>query len=743
MPLDPYALCPCGSGKKLKFCCEKLQPEMEKVGRLLEGGQEQAAVRKLESLEAKFPKNAWIATTLATIFIELQQPLQAEPYLQQVLEQYPVHAEALSLASLMFIERGQVGEAIHAIQTVLEHLPDQISETLVDALGLLGSSLFSEGAIIAARGHLLTAMLFKADNQQAARFLNHIHHSPDIPLPLRDSLIWKKAPEGYAESEAFDQAVVLASRGACLAAMKAFQALPAEDAEKLPEYWENIAFCQAFLGQEQPAGESFRRLANILTEQEDNAWLKETSSTKPEMAVRAELLAQLLERTKEEDLKEFLEVTTTPITDWDLVQTHFIADRRSWKIDQPPEQYQENELGIPDQVYWVLDRAKPSVEEVTADTLPRCSAIVEMYAKTTERDALLRVTYLAPDLRETTKAYLQEELGSALGEPQEPKQIPLDTEMQLLRFNEYIPPETPPTTIRELVKTVGRRRILEEWPQLPQWRFEGKTPAEYTQEPGQAIQVLASIKRIEMLNMYDLPAEDFETLRAKLDLPQEGPIDSSELDAVRLPLIWLHRLQPEQLDDETLNKVYLHAQRNDVPSMLKFGREILNRPALAESYGKRRLYQEMLHLRSQRPNEKTFELLAEAREDCTQGREDQAMWDLVEFPMRAMSGQSGPETVEVFRRLTSDYQDLPEIQQRIFQLFMRMGLISPDGQMSGMGPMGGPPAGSPMTESPASPAQPPPASEASPPSSGGLWTPGQSSSGSTSEKPKLWTPGSD
>ena len=31
MALDPYAPCPCGSGKKLKFCCHDLAPELEKV----------------------------------------------------------------------------------------------------------------------------------------------------------------------------------------------------------------------------------------------------------------------------------------------------------------------------------------------------------------------------------------------------------------------------------------------------------------------------------------------------------------------------------------------------------------------------------------------------------------------------------------------------------------------------------------------------------------------------------------
>src|SRR5438105_1463847 len=39
MTIDLYALCPCGSGKKIKFCCRDIAVEIDKVERLLEAGQ--------------------------------------------------------------------------------------------------------------------------------------------------------------------------------------------------------------------------------------------------------------------------------------------------------------------------------------------------------------------------------------------------------------------------------------------------------------------------------------------------------------------------------------------------------------------------------------------------------------------------------------------------------------------------------------------------------------------------------
>ena len=55
MAVDPYALCPCGSGKKLKFCCSDLVGEIEKIHRMIEGEQPRAALRHVEQTLATSP----------------------------------------------------------------------------------------------------------------------------------------------------------------------------------------------------------------------------------------------------------------------------------------------------------------------------------------------------------------------------------------------------------------------------------------------------------------------------------------------------------------------------------------------------------------------------------------------------------------------------------------------------------------------------------------------------------------
>src|SRR5262249_50292855 len=50
MPLDPYVSCPCGSGKKFKWCCAPYYPQVEKAFALEQQGQHEAALAAIKEL---------------------------------------------------------------------------------------------------------------------------------------------------------------------------------------------------------------------------------------------------------------------------------------------------------------------------------------------------------------------------------------------------------------------------------------------------------------------------------------------------------------------------------------------------------------------------------------------------------------------------------------------------------------------------------------------------------------------
>ena len=77
MALDHYAPCPCGSGKKLKFCkCVDNLQELEKIIKLMDGEQEVAAIERINKQLSKTPNTAWLLALKGELVLA-QQDLPA------------------------------------------------------------------------------------------------------------------------------------------------------------------------------------------------------------------------------------------------------------------------------------------------------------------------------------------------------------------------------------------------------------------------------------------------------------------------------------------------------------------------------------------------------------------------------------------------------------------------------------------------------------------------------------------
>ena len=70
---DKYVLCPGGSGKKVKFCCKDLAPEIEKAMNLLEGQQRAAALQHLNRVIEKHGQQPALMDLKITALLEMQQ----------------------------------------------------------------------------------------------------------------------------------------------------------------------------------------------------------------------------------------------------------------------------------------------------------------------------------------------------------------------------------------------------------------------------------------------------------------------------------------------------------------------------------------------------------------------------------------------------------------------------------------------------------------------------------------------
>ena len=87
--VDPYAPCHCGSGQKYKWCCQSVEPYIERSQRLLDNGQIELAINPLVEGLAKAPDNVSLLLRKALIQLHLNQTEPAGETLRHLLQINP------------------------------------------------------------------------------------------------------------------------------------------------------------------------------------------------------------------------------------------------------------------------------------------------------------------------------------------------------------------------------------------------------------------------------------------------------------------------------------------------------------------------------------------------------------------------------------------------------------------------------------------------------------------------------
>ena len=116
MAIDPYSPCPCGSGKKLKFCCADLAADIEKITKLVAGEQPHAALKHVETLLAKQPDRASLLDIKAMIELSLNDLDAAQKTLEHFLKVAPENAAAHAQWALLAASQGDVAAAVSRLQ---------------------------------------------------------------------------------------------------------------------------------------------------------------------------------------------------------------------------------------------------------------------------------------------------------------------------------------------------------------------------------------------------------------------------------------------------------------------------------------------------------------------------------------------------------------------------------------------------------------------------------------------------
>jgi tetratricopeptide (TPR) repeat protein len=707
MAIDPYSLCPGGTGKKLKFCCSDLLHELGKIDHMLAAEQRQACVDYISQLEARYPDRACLLTTKALVLHSLEHDDQALRAADKVLETQPTNPVALAVRALVLLEGQDPAAALKPLHQALVACGRQVPQRVFEAVGMAAETLLAEGHIMSAMAHLVWQISVKQDYEPALVLAYRVQSSTGIPLALKDvRMMFDAPPPGVSYQAEFDAALAEAHDGHWLKAAEQFDALMFRAAGCAP-LWRNLGRLRAYLAQEAGAAEALRRYASLDVPLDD--------------AVAAQMLAQALDPKTAEATTEQVRVVYE-FSDVDLVTSQLSTSSRAER--EMTEGWQpENDEPPPRAAFSLFDRPMPSEAEINVETIPEVIGVVMLYGRQTDRAPRLQLFCERPYL-ERAKAQLSQILGDAVGQPQPEAstgRVPIP--QGIIRTNWRIPRGTPLPRFKALTDERRRKYLFEEWPREPNPALGGRSPEQAASDRASRVAVLAQIALWELSYGDGL---DFNELRARLGLPLAEPIEPQGPEAAesdRVPLVHLHRLDVKKLSDEQLSAGFHRALLFRARlATLRLGTEVVSRPSMpavdrAQAHGILATFVQDF--------EGAIEQLGRARAAAKEANVSCAGFDLEELAVRMSHGR--PEGfLELVQHISAAHRHEPGVNERLFQFLYQAGLIDEQGRPREMLP----------ARQPAELLVPGGAEAAA----GKIWTPG--SEAGEGKKSSLWVPGS-
>lgn len=537
MPVvDPYAPCPCGSGEKYKWCCQKIEQYTDRSQRLFENGQLDAALEVLAEGLRKEPGNAWLQTRQALILFRQNKPEQARPILERIVARQPGHqsAQALLVQVLAATEGSRAAAA--QLQDALAACPVERTPALFLLIRLVGLMLAEVNDVVAALAYLRLAFRFAAreeDARFAAAAIGNLSASPSSSPYTRNDYILSPAPAGLspAHQELWADAHEYAEDGRWEGAAEMFEQLAKEGAGPLAD--RNAGLCRIRFADHDRGLPALRRFI---------AKAGETAE-----AIDLEALCQSLAPFEKDGVVESVRLIW-PLRDRERL---LAALRGSADVFDAGEA-----LLDPD------DESSPQVDEFQLLDRP-----VPAPGATPERGKLPRIVayaYVGQEIA-VLEAYDDETLdplsdrftslaGTAIAPAQPRTKVMGQTAKFVLPFvAEYWMPAGIEPSAEEALKRAEIARVIRDvWPNTPQPYLGGRTPAQAAKAGNARVPLRAALLSFEVTSPSPAELAAISEVRQALGLPEEPDFDPAGLDIEAVNLARLHFVPAEKLDDDAL-----------------------------------------------------------------------------------------------------------------------------------------------------------------------------------------------
>lgn len=673
MSIDIYAACPCGSGKKFKFCCYALNDDMDRIIRLIEGNQPRVAIQQLETLSKKHPKNAWVGTTWAMLLLETNEGTTARDVLKLVLEEHPDNETAIVLYAAAMIRAEGFDAAKRAIHRAFQRSAKKLPALVSDLASSVAAAHASRNHMMAAREHLALALRLAPEERRQQLFIQllELDGADDVAYPLRGSHQLPAVTGTDEQQKEVRKAQKYAAVGCWSTAADIFTTLADANPDRA-ELWHSAGLCRAWDGDEKSAAEALHRAARHYPDLP--------------IAVECETIAQILDQENSSDVVE-QHTYIAKVSSVSRLLTNLDEQPRFQRIQGP----NAGREGAPVADYLILDTAKSDLN-LSPERIDQVAHVVGQVAvfdvdkQSTEPHLMISgFRGAAFDDAKTLLTSAAGDLISWLTDAPQPQVTgSVSAETYYMETQWYLPPQTAIVRRRELFGQFWEQALNDKWPNHPLRALEGKTPLQAAGDPSLKVALLGAVYSLDAWIQQHDKIMGLKKVCDRLGIEPLHPLDVTPEAAVgSLSIMQLNRLPVEKLTDQQLitvvNRSMLIQREESLYHVLK---EAVSRPSCAAQFDLDRILRTLSEIcASEGRRDEAFMWLDHGRKlPVPEGKSAFQYvwtWDMAELGTR-LEDPSDLQLKTLLNRFTTYYgPKVPQIRPYIEQTLREFGVPSP------------------------------------------------------------------
>jgi hypothetical protein len=691
MAIDQYAICPCGSGKKLKFCkCFDSIGEMDRVLKMVQGGQLVAAIDRLNQVFKQYPNAAWALAIKGRLLIGMDEVPALAENADRFIQLQPSNPLALAQKAAAQTFQRRFGEAAHSILEAMSESGTDVDGFLIEICTTLAVGLLRERNVLSSRMFATIAMM-AADDEEHTRMpqaiLQNLNNSEELNLLLKTLPTSIARPVDASWGERFDEAQSLLYSNQILAAEAKLEALDRQF------HGEPAIMMGLFVSAVWRADMSAQ--AALL------AKISESLTDDPEKAARLLAISWLLEpyspastpdqevHIQRKGLAVDIESLQYTLTDTEHAILELTSNERCQSLEAPNVKQVVNEDGIaPRAGFMLLDRAAKSVsstpladEELQAfiESLPVQIGTAFIYGRQTDREPTLTVLGVLSDDQSSVDNLIRSMIESAVESKREKNFALIDTFVWPRKFV-----ESPPNITREqrtlLPVMMLKQHFENHFLQLRPAAFSGKSLAESANDPNLATARTALVRSLQGDPLVLSFQDELNDLAVRLNVERLEAIrvDDDEmletLAAIDLPRVDIESLKDDSLYFyfERVSQVGLRETANEVAKkLIKMDPSVEdNRELIMRAY--------VTLVGSEPDPQQAIKIGEEANQFCEQHRIVNASILLSMIP-RYLEYQDFAKLSATVQEIQQRYGQSEEVMRHLANMLVQMGLINPDG----------------------------------------------------------------